>query len=738
MAKRWTGKRARTPTLLQMEAVECGAAALGIVLHHHGCHPALEELRVECGVSRDGSKASDILRAARRYGCEAKGMRMEARGALTLPLPFIAHWNFNHFLVVEGYRGGTVFLNDPAAGPRSVTFDEFDAAFTGIALVVAPGPEFRRDPRPPGTLSQFVPLLRQAGSAVLLTVLVGLLLIVPGLLIPSFTKIFVDDVLIHERTDWLRPLIAIMLATAIVYGALSWLQQLVLLRAQTALAISGSARFLWHLLRLPMEFFNQRHAGDVANRVGANDRLAAIAAGQLGGSAVNAFTAVFYALVMLALDWPLALACILLATGNLALWKLLARRREDAGRRLAQDLGKFESATVTGILAIETLKATATDDDYFARWSGLQASHNANQRRLGGYGLATSAAEPLIGGLTTAAILGLGGLRVVQGEMSVGTLVAFQMLVQSFMGPLSALVAVFGTLVEAKADLARVGDVLRHPRAKPFAEPAVDPAAEPAAEMPEAAPARRLAGRVAGRLAGRVTLDAVSFGYRRHGPPLIEGLDLEVAPGSRVALVGGSGSGKSTIARLIAGLHQPWSGSIRFDGVPMDRVPRGVLVASVGVVGQEVHMLAGSIRENLSMWDTTIGDAALTDALRDADILEAVASRPRGLSGAVEEGGANFSGGQAQRLAIARALARSPSILILDEAMSALDPLTEQRIDEAIRRRGCTCIVVAHRLSTVRDADEIIVLDAGRVAERGSHDALMAADGAYRRLMGGE
>lgn len=713
-------RRVRTPTLLQMEAVECGAAALGIVLHHHGRHPPLEELRVECGVSRDGSKASDILRAARRYGCEAKGMRLEPAAALKLAMPFIAHWNFNHFLVVEGARGNAVFLNDPATGPRRVTMAEFDAAFTGIALIVTPGPEFRRDARPAGTLRQFLPLLRQAGSAVPLSVLVSLLLIVPGLLIPAFTKIFVDDVLIHEKTDWLRPLIAIMIATALVYGALSWVQQLVLLRAQTALAIGGSARFLWHLLRLPVEFFTQRHTGDIANRVAANDRLAAVAANQLGASAVNALTAAFYALVMLALDGPLALTCIALGTTNLAAWKVLARRREDAGRRLAQDLGRFESATVTGILAIETLKATATDDDYFARWSGLQANHNANQRQLGGYGLATSAVEPLIGGLTTAAILGLGGLRVVEGDMTIGTLVAFQMLVQSFMGPLSSLVAVFGTLVEAKADLARVGDVLRHPRAKPFAEPAPEP---PQDDRPQR------------RLEGRVTLEGVSFGYQRHAPPLIEDFDLEVAPGARIALVGGSGSGKSTIAKLIAGLHRPWGGVIRFDGVPMESLPRPVLVASLGVVGQEIHVLSGSVRENLSMWDTTVSDRALADALADADLMEVVAGRARGLSGPVEEGGANFSGGQSQRLAIARALARNPSILILDEAMSALDPVTEQRIDEAIRRRGCTCIVVAHRLSTVRDADEIVVLDRGRVVERGNHDELIVRDGVYRRLM---
>ncbi|MGQ9369421.1 NHLP family bacteriocin export ABC transporter peptidase/permease/ATPase subunit [Azospirillum sp. ST 5-10] len=715
--------RAVTPTLLQMEAVECGAAALGIVLHHFGRHPPLEELRVECGVSRDGSKASDILRAARRYGCEASGMRLEPAAALAMPFPFIAHWNFNHFLVVEGVRGGTVFLNDPATGPRRVTMVEFDAAFTGIALCVRPGPEFTRDARPPGVLRQVAPLLARAGSAVPLAVLISLLLIVPGLLIPAFTKIFVDDYLIHENTGWLRPLIAVMLATAVLYGGLTWLQQLVLLRAQTALAVAGSARFLWHLLRLPVEFFTQRHTGDVANRVHANDRLAAIAAREVGASAVNAITAAFYALVMLALDPLLATVCLLLGTTNLAVWKLMARRREDAGRRLAQDLGRFESATVTGILAIETLKATATDDDYFGRWSGLQANHNANQRRLGSYGLVAAGFQPLVSGLTTAAILGIGGLRVVDGHMTIGTLVAFQMLVQSFMGPLSALVAVFGTLIEAKADLARVADVLRHPRALPFAEPAAAPAQPPV-------PIRRLAG--------RVTLEGVTFGYQRYAPPLIEGFDLEVAPGARIAVVGGSGSGKSTLARLIAGLHRPWSGTIRFDGVPMDALPRAALVASVGVVAQEVHVLAGTVRENLSMWDPTVADRALIAALRDADIMEVVAARPGGLSDRIAEGGANFSGGQAQRLAIARALARDPAILVLDEAMAALDPVTEQRIDEAIRRRGCTCIVVAHRLSTVRDADEIVVLDRGRVAERGSHDALIERDGVYRRLMGGE
>jgi len=699
-----------------MEAVECGAAALSIIMAYHGKWRPLEEVRIACGVSRDGSKAKNILFGARSYGFEAAGRKASLEVALATPFPYIAFWGFNHFLVVEGYRDGTVYLNDPAIGPRTVTRDEFDRSFTGVLLTFAPGETFHPDPRPPGLLSRLAPRVRLVRTSIVLAVLISLTLVVPGLLVPGFSKIFIDEYLIHGNEDWLRPLLVAMVLTAGVTAMLSWLRQNLLLRMETKLALADSARFVWHLLRLPMSFFSQRHAGDISYRIDANDRIAMTVAGRLGESLADLVTVIFYGLVMLLFDWLLALVAIGLSLVNVGVFRFLARRRVDASIRMQQDFGRFQAASVTGIHAIETLKASGIDDDYFERWAGFQAKHLNNMRRLGTYAVASNAFPPLLNGLSMAAVLGLGGFRIVEGAITVGTLIAFQVLIQSFSQPINALVAVGGEFQELNADLSRSDDVFKHKRDPRYRlENAEDPGA--------------------GRLSGMVELRGVTFGYSSMEPPLIEGFDLSLHPGARVALVGGSGSGKSTVSRLVAGLYRPWSGEILFDGRPMEDIPPETLTASVASVSQEVMLFGGTVRDNLSLWDATVPDAAQVKALDDSQILDVVSARGGALDTLVAENGSNFSGGQAQRLEIARALSGAPSILILDEATSALDPATEKAIDERIRQRGCTCIIVAHRLSTIRDADEIVVLDQGKVVERGTHDELAAAGGPYARLI---
>lgn len=699
-----------------MEAVECGAAALGIILAHLGKWRPLEELRSRCGVSRDGSNAKNLLAGARHYGLDASGRKASVAASLATPFPFIVFWNFNHFLVVEGYRNGIVYLNDPATGPRRVTLEEFDNAFTGVMLVFGKGEGFKPDPRPPGILARILPRTRPIRTAVVLSILVSLTLIVPGLLVPGFSKIFIDEFLIQGKQDWLRPLFLVMIATMAVTGILTWIGQAVMLRMETKLALADSARFVWHLLRLPIDFFSQRHPGDIANRINANDRIASAVAGQLGQSMVGAIRAVFYAMVMVLFDWPLALISIGLSLVNVAVFRLLSRRRADASLGAQQDFGQFQSASVSGIQAIETLKATGTDDDYFERWAGLQAKTLNNQKRLGVYGVIANGMPPLLDGLTMAAVLGIGGYRIIQGEITIGTLMAFQMLMQQFSGPIANLVGVGGAFQELSADLVRTDDVIRQDRDRRFLEP-------------------RTSDGTPDRLSGRIELRDVSFGYNRLAEPLIRDFSLELRPGARVALVGGSGSGKSTIARLLSGLYQPWSGEIFYDGRRLPEIAPETLANSISVVSQEVVLFGGRVRDNLSGWDRTLPDAEMIAALRDAWIYDDVAARGGGLDATVGEGGLNYSGGQAQRLEIARALSADPSILILDEATSALDASSEARIDESIRQRGTTCIIVAHRLSTIRDADEIIVLDQGRVVERGTHDALFAAGGHYARLI---
>ncbi|HET7460165.1 MAG TPA: NHLP family bacteriocin export ABC transporter peptidase/permease/ATPase subunit [Longimicrobium sp.] len=716
----WRGRRVRVPTILQMEAVECGAATLAMVLAHHGRHVPLEELRVECGVSRDGSKASNMVKAARRYGLEARGVRKEPAQLRGLQLPMIVHWNFSHFVVLEGFRNGRACLNDPATGPRQVSEEEFDQAFTGVALLFEKGPGFAPGGERRGLMGSLAPRLAGSAAGLLFVVLAGLALVIPGMVGPAYSRVFIDDVLIRGLSTWLRPLLIVMGCTALLQGVLTWLQQHYLLRLETRVALSTSSRFLWHVLRLPVGFFAQRYAGEVSNRVSINDRVARLLSGELATTAVNLVMIAFYAVLMLQYDVVLTVIGVATAGLNLAVLRFTARRRAELSQRVQQDRGKMMGVAMGGLQTLETLKATGSEADFFARWSGHQAKVLNASQHLALTTQVLSAAPPLFLAINTALVLGVGGLRVMDGHLSMGMLMAFQALMLSFVNPVNRLVTLGGTLQEVKADLARLDDVLR-------AEP--DPqgaAAAVAVPDGDGAPAR---------LEGELELRDVSFGYNPLDPPLVDGLSLRLRPGARVALVGPSGCGKSTIARLVAGLYPVRGGEILFDGRPRAQVPPEVLAGSVAVVDQDVFLFEGTVRDNLAMWDDTVADAALVQAARDACIHEEVAARLGGYHGRVEEGGRNFSGGQRQRLEIARALVGSPSVLVLDEATSALDAATEKAIDDHLRRRGCTCLIVAHRLSTIRDCDEILVLDRGKVVQRGTHDEMAHADGPYRDLI---
>jgi NHLM bacteriocin system ABC transporter peptidase/ATP-binding protein len=697
-ATRSGARRVKTPTVLQMEAVECGAAALGIVLGYYGRIVPLEELRVACGVSRDGSKASNIVKAARGYGMAAKGYREELDGLGSLPLPFIVFWDFDHFLVVEGFGKHGVWVNDPAAGPRVVSYEEFDRSYTGVALTFEPAPDFRKGGVRPSLLAAMRERLRGSEWALTFVVLASLALVVPGLLVPIFSQIFVDQYLVQRSGNIIGPLLLAMVVTALLRAALTFLQQHYLLRLQNKLALSMSGRFMWHVLRLPMVFYSQRYPGEVGSRVALNDQIAQLLSGQLATTALNIVTVIFYLALMFYYDVVLTLIAILFAALNIVALRYFSRKRIDTNQKLLRDRGKLAGVSMGGLQTIETLKATGRESDFFARWAGLQAKLVDAQQGLNAYTQVLSAVPTLLTALSTAAILGIGGLRVMDGDLTLGMLVAFQVLMLSFTAPIAQMVALGSTLQEAQGALARVDDVLRY-RPDPRTDPAVQEPSQPGTPS---------------RLSGRLELRGVSFGYSPLAPPFIEDFDLTLRPGSRVALVGASGSGKSTLAKLVSGLYAPWEGEILFDGHPAEDIPRGLLTASLTVVDQDIFLFEGTVRENLTLWDHTIPESRITQAARDALIHEDVVARPGGYESRVDEGGANFSGGQRQRLEIARALVGDPTLLILDEATSALDPTTESAIDDNLRRRGCTCLIAAHRLSTIRDCDEIIVLDGGQ------------------------
>jgi NHLM bacteriocin system ABC transporter peptidase/ATP-binding protein len=710
-----------SPTVLQMEALECGAASLGIVLAHHGRWVPLDELRAACGVSRDGSRASHILAAARRFGLVARGYKLEPSALRRMRPPLVLHWNFNHFLVLDGFlRGGRVRINDPRCGPRTIDERELDESMTGVVLAFEPGPDFARGGRPPRLLRALRRRVASSRTALAFIVLASLLLVVPGLAAPAFVRAFIDRVLLAGQSAWLWPLLAALAGAALVVGVLTWLQQSYLLRLETKLAVEGSCRFLWHLLRLPVEFFHQRYVGDLASRVEINDRLAQLLSRDVAANALGVVLIVFFGAVLVQYDVPLTLVGVTVVALNVAALRWVSRKRVDGNRRLVREQGKLTGTALLGLDMIESLKATGSESDLFQRWAGYQAKVVNTRQDLERLNRYLEAVPPLLAAVNVALILGVGGLRVVDGEMSLGSLVAFQVLMVAFMAPVQRLVSLGSRLQTAEGELLQLDDVHRF-------EPAPHTDLAAAAVPADAC-----------RLAGEVELRGVTFGYSRLDAPLLEAFDLSLRPGSRVALVGKTGSGKTTVARLVTGLLEPWSGEVRFDGRPRGELSRATLNRSLAVVDQDIFIFEGSVRDNLTLWDAAIPLDRVVAAAEDACIHEDVMARAGGYDAPVAEAGANWSGGQLQRLEIARALAGDPSVLVLDEATSALDPETERRIDANLRRRGCACLIVAHRLSTIRDADEIIVLDGGRVVQRGRHAELMTSGGLYGQLIADE
>lgn len=734
-------KRVKTPTVLQMEAVECGAASLAIVLAYYKSYIPLEELRIECGVSRDGSKASNLLKAARKYGMEAKGYRKNPEDLKTMQWPLIIHWNFNHFLVLEGIHKDRVYLNDPAAGPREISYEEFDQSFTGVVIVAKPGEEYERRGKPPSIIASLSSRIKGSEAALSFAVLAGLLLVIPGLVIPVFSKIFIDHVLLGQSQDWLMPLMIGMALTALLRAGLTWLQRYYLLRLEMKLALSSSSRFFWHVLRLPIEFFSQRYSGDIASRVVINDRVAQLLSGQLAVAVLNCVMIVFYLFLML--QYSVILTGIVVGASllNLLFMRMITRRRNDQNQRLLQETGKMQGVSMNGLQVIETLKSNSSESDFFVKWSGHQGKLMNSTQQFGVSNQFLTAVPALLTSLSTVAILVIGGFQVMDGLLTIGTLVAFQSLAASFSSPVNEMVKLAGAVQEAGGSMKRLDDVMQYPVDRLFNENQTMDAPQAAQhEQEQAAGEAGTAGigqSEKAKLSGHVEIVNLTYGYNKLEAPLIDDFSLSIKPGMRVALIGGSGSGKSTIAKLIAGIYEPWSGDILFDDQRRDQIPRNRIGNSLAVVDQDIVLLEGTIKDNITFWDSTIPEIDVIRAAKDAAIHDHITERSGGYEHIISENGGNFSGGQRQRLEIARALAGNPSIVVLDEATSALDPATEKIVDDSLRRRGLTCIIVAHRLSTIRDADEIIVMARGKIVERGTHASLIGLDGHYTRLIQG-
>ena len=711
--------RVKVPTILQMEATECGAASLAMILAHYGQWVSLEKLRAECGVNRDGSNASSVLRAARGRGCEAKGVQMTPAAIQNAEYPLIIHWEFNHFLVLEGIQGGVAYLNDPGIGRRTVPWEEFRTSFTGIALKIRPGAAFRPEGSGYNVFRAIANKLKEDPAAMIFVSLIALCMIVPGLAQPVFNQIFLDEIMTARHPDWAFNLLLAMFCAAALTGVMTALRATVLTRWQKKLTLSDSASFFWHTLRLPMQFFEQRYAAEVASRIAFNESVAAVLSNAAATAVLDLLVALFFLLLLLQYSVPLTLIGVGFSVAEIAVFLTLRRKITDLNMRAQQQAGKEYGTLMNGVMMIETVKANGAEADLFAKWAGYHAKVLASSQEIAIWSLIDSALPAFFAGLNTALIMTVGGFSIMEGVMTAGVYIAFQSLITNFQNPINRIVGLGTTLQTTEMQLRRLDDVCRYP---------IDDLHYGRTEEERSDAMER-------RLSGELQLVDISFGYSPLKPPLLEKFNLHLSPGRWVAVIGASGSGKSTLARIISGLYEEWSGEVRFDGVRRREIPRSVLTGSVSVVSQDIFFLSGTLQENITLFDPSIRRSDVIQAAKDACIHEDIMRMDGGYEAAVSEAGTNFSGGQRQRIEIARALAKNPSLLILDEATSALDPVTEVRVLQNIRRRGCACFVVAHRLSTIRDCDEIIVLDCGQVAERGTHRAMMQHDGPYRRLI---
>ena len=592
-----TNRRVRTPTILQMEAVECGAAALGIVLGFYGRFVPLEELRAACGVSRDGARASKIVEAARHYGLEARGLRLELDAALKEQTPYIAFWGFNHFVVVEGATRTDAHINDPASGPRRISVKEFSDNFTGVTLVMSPGPEFRRGGERPSTLRVLLGRVRNSRAALAYLIAASLLLVVPGILLPAFLKIFIDDVLVRGFNDWVLPLILGIVLAGLLDGVLTYLQQRHFLRLQTKLGIATAGEFFWHVLRLPVGFYTQRYVGDIASRVQSCHRLAMLLSGPLPTNAVNVATALFFLAVMAVYSVPLTLAAIGLTALNLLALQVSNRKRRDLSNVMLNQSAQLSGASMAGLQAIESLKSMGAENAFFVKWAGYQAKTVNTGQQLGAVTSWFNSAPGLLGHLTTVTVLGGGALLVIDGNLTIGGLVAFQLLLGHFTAPIQSLLGFNGQLQQVRGDLNRLDDVLRNVQDAVLSAPAGPPAATAGKGTGTGT------GTEVSKLTGTIEIRDLTFGYTPGTAPLIDGFDVTLTPGRRVAFVGGTGSGKSTLSKLILGLYQPQSGEILYDGKPIVEIPRSIFTTSVASVDQDIFLFEGTITENLTLWD---------------------------------------------------------------------------------------------------------------------------------------
>ena len=706
---------AKTPTVYQMEATECGAAALKMVMGYYGNHIPLEQMRIETGVSRNGCNGKNIMLAAMKFGMETHAFKKDTEALLKMPVPCIIHWNFNHFVVWEGKKGKNYYINDPAVGRRKLTFEDIDSCFTGIVITFSPTDKFEKKKKE-GSLFTFTrDRLKGQYASIAALVILGLFLAIPGLLIPAFSRIFIDDILLAGNTGWIMPLVAVMIGTMLVQIFLTYYRGSLLLKLQRKMILISSHGMLSHMIKLPMNFFEQRYAGDLAQRVANNNNVNSFLTGDMAETVFNAFVAFFYLIIMIVYSSVPTLISVVCIALMLVLMRTTSATIKDDSMKAQQEGGKMTGTLYSGLTLTATLKASGTENTFLGRLLGNYAKSIVVEEKMGRKQALINVIPEISGQLLTVLTIIVGGMLVIRGDMTPGMLIGYAGLQGAFVMPVNALAGFVQRIHTTKTDMARVEDIMRYGQDERYAE-------KEFADIKE-------------KLDGDVELDHISFGYNLLEKPLITDFSFRLQPGSSIAFVGMSGSGKSTVSKICSGLYAPWDGEVRIDGVPMKNIRPEVISSSVATVSQDITLFSGSIRDNLTMWNRYIDNDDMIRAAKDACIHDVINAKPGAYDYMLTEGGTNLSGGQRQRLEIARALVLSPSVLIMDEATSALDPIVEKQIIDNIKRRGCTCIIVAHRLSAIRDCDEIIVMEQGSIIQRGTHEELASKEGHYQRLI---
>ncbi|MBQ9673096.1 MAG: NHLP family bacteriocin export ABC transporter peptidase/permease/ATPase subunit [Ruminococcus sp.] len=717
------GKAVRVPVIMQMEALECGAACLDMILAYYKRYIPLERVRSDCGVSRDGSSAKNILKAARNYGFKARALIIDTKGLRKNgKFPCVVHWNYNHFVVVDGFKGDKVLLNDPARGTLKLSLEEFEKAYTGIYLEFEPTEDFQPGGKRRSVLTFAKERLKGTKTAIIFFVLTTIITSLLAIVKPAFQRIFLDRIITGNDAEWINPFMGALLLLMITEFVVGCIMSIYTYKIEGKLAIIANSKYMWHIIRLPMEFFSQRMAGDIADRQRKNETVAKELIQTLAPVVLNAVLTVIYLIVMFSYSVPLALISVTATIINLVVAKIISKKRINVTRVQMRDAGKLSGVTVTGIEMIETIKASGAENGFFGRWSGYQASVNTQNVKYAKINQYLGALPELVSDFANITVLGLGIYLVICGEFTVGMVTAFQSIMMLFSSPVKSLINAGQKIQEMRTNMERIEDVMNYET-----------------DVTDSDEREVLDESVSySKLSGAIEMKNVSFGYSKLANPLISDFNLSVKPGSSIAFVGSSGCGKSTLAKLISGLYKPWKGEIEFDEKSIDKINRSVFTGSVAVVDQDIILFEDTIANNIKMWDSSIEDFEMIMAARDAHIHDDIMMRNGGYQYKIIEGGRDFSGGQRQRLEIARVLAQDPTIVILDEATSALDAKTEYEVVQSIRDRGITCIVIAHRLSTIRDCDEIIVMDNGNVVERGKHDELMQKGGLYTELITNE